>query len=109
MTSHATNDLSLLTDAQADACQKLPAKDYAAFFGTLPEEARQQMIDQWGEPPGSIMLSDEGNILVPGTMNGNVFMTVQPARQYGMDPSRAYHDTSIAPTHQYLALQAMTT
>ncbi|MBQ7516482.1 MAG: cobaltochelatase subunit CobN [Schwartzia sp.] len=103
MTSHATNDLSLLTDAQADACQKLPAKDYAAFFGTLPEEARQQMIDQWGEPPGSIMLSDEGNILVPGTMNGNVFMTVQPARQYGMDPSRAYHDTSIAPTHQYLA------
>ena len=49
------------------------------------------------------MLSDEGNILVPGTMNGNIFMTVQPARQYGMDPTRAYHDTAIAPTHQYLA------
>ena len=49
------------------------------------------------------MLSDEGNILIPGTMNGNVFMTVQPARHYGMDPSRAYHDPMIAPTHQYLA------
>ena len=61
------------------------------------------MTEQWGEAPGDIMLSDEGNILVPGTMNGNIFMTVQPARQYGMDPARAYHDPTIAPTHQYLA------
>ena len=103
MTSHATNDLSLLTDKQAEECEKLSAKEYEAFFNTLPEAARQKMTEQWGEPPGSVMLSDEGNILVPGTMNGNVFMTVQPARQYGMDPSRAYHDPSIAPTHQYLA------
>ncbi len=103
MTSHATNDLSLLTDAQAEECEKLSAREYEAFFNTLPEAARQKMTEQWGEPPGSVMLSDEGNILVPGTMNGNVFMTVQPARQYGMDPSRAYHDPSIAPTHQYLA------
>ena len=103
MTSHATNDLSLLTDKQAEECQKLSADEYAAFFATLPEEARQKMMEQWGEAPGDIMLSDEGNILVPGTMNGNIFMTVQPARQYGMDPARAYHDPTIAPTHQYLA------
>jgi cobaltochelatase CobN len=103
MTSHATNDLSLLTDAQAEECEKLSAREYEAFFNTLPEAARQKMTEQWGEPPGSVMLSDEGNILVPGTMNGNVFMTVQPARQYGMDPSRAYHNPSVAPTHQYLA------
>ena len=103
MTSHATNDLSLLTDKQAEECQKLSAEEYAAFFATLPEEARKKMTEQWGEAPGDIMLSDEGNILVPGTMNGNIFMTVQPARQYGMDPARAYHDPTIAPTHQYLA------
>ena len=103
MTSHATNDLSLLTDKQAEECQKLSADEYAAFFATLPEEARKKMTEQWGEAPGDIMLSDEGNILVPGTMNGNIFMTVQPARQYGMDPARAYHDPTIAPTHQYLA------
>ena len=103
MTSHATNDLSLLTDKQAEECQKLSADEYAAFFATLPEEARLKMTEQWGEAPGDIMLSDEGNILVPGTMNGNIFMTVQPARQYGMDPARAYHDPTISPTHQYLA------
>ncbi len=103
MTSHATNDLALLTDAQAEACEKLAAREYEAFFASLPEAAREKMTGQWGEPPGSVMLSDEGNILVPGTMNGHVFMTVQPARQYGMDPARAYHDPAIAPTHQYLA------
>ena len=103
MTSHATNDLSLLTDAQAEACEKLPAKEYAAFFATLPERSRNEMTEQWGKPPGSVMLSDEGNILIPGTMDGNIFLTVQPARQYGMDPARAYHDPKIAPTHQYVA------
>ena len=103
MTSHATNDLSLLTDKQAEECQKLSAQEYTAFFKSLPEEAQQKMIAQWGDAPGSVMLSDEGNILVPGTMNGNVFMTVQPARHYGMDPSKAYHDPAISPTHQYLA------
>lgn len=36
-------------------------------------------------------------------MDGNMFLTVQPSRQYGMDPSKAYHDPYIAPTHQYLA------
>lgn len=103
MTSHATNDLSMMTDQQAQECQKLAAKDYLAWFETLPETARQQMEEQWGKAPGRVMLSDEGNILVPGTMNGNIFLTVQPARQYGMDPQRAYHDPKIAPTHQYLA------
>lgn len=103
LTSHATNDLSLMTDKQAEECEKLSADEYIEYFNTLPEAAKAQMTEQWGEAPGSVMLSDEGNILVPGTMDGNVFLTVQPARQYGMDPQRAYHDPAIAPTHQYLA------
>lgn len=36
-------------------------------------------------------------------MDGHLFLTVQPSRQYGMDPSKAYHDPKIPPTHQYLA------
>ena len=103
MTSHATNDLSLMTDRQAEECEKLSAEEYISYFNTLPEEAKEKMTEQWGEAPGSIMLSDEGNVLIPGTMDGNVFLTVQPARQYGMDPQRVYHDPSISPTHQYLA------
>lgn len=103
MTSHATNDISSLTEEQAEACQKLKASDYRAFFESLAPEAQAKMTKQWGEAPGDVMLSEAGDILVPGTMDGNLFLSVQPSRQYGMDPAKAYHDPYIAPTHQYLA------
>lgn len=103
MTSHATNDISMMTEKQAEECQKLSAKDYIDFFHTLGKEAQKRMEEEWGKAPGEVMISDKGNILVPGTMDGNLFLTVQPSRQYGMDPSKAYHDPYIAPTHQYVA------
>ena len=103
MTSHATNDISMMTEEQAEECQKLSAKEYIDFFHTLGGDAQKRMEDEWGKAPGEVMISEKGNILVPGTMDGNLFLTVQPSRQYGMDPSKAYHDPYIAPTHQYLA------
>lgn len=103
MTAHATNDMSMMTEAQAEECQKLPAKEYISYFNTLGEEARKSMEEEWGKAPGDVMLSENGNILVPGTMDGNIFLTVQPSRQYGMDPTKAYHDPHISPTHQYVA------
>lgn len=56
-----------------------------------------------GKAPGDVMLDDDGNFLIPGFENGNVFITVQPSRQYGMDAVKLYHDPKIPPTHQYLA------
>lgn len=103
MTSHATNDLSMMTEEQAESCQKLSAKDYVQFFHRLGKTAQQKMEEEWGEAPGDVMISEKGEILIPGTLDGNLFLTVQPSRQYGMDPSKAYHDPYIAPTHQYLA------
>ena len=103
MTSKATNDLSMMTEEQAEDCQQLPAKDYISFFRSLGQTAQQKMEEEWGKAPGDVMLSEKGNILIPGTLDGNIFLTVQPSRQYGMDPAKAYHDPYIAPTHQYLA------
>lgn len=103
MTSHATNDLSMMTEEQAESCQKLSAKDYVQFFHNLGETAQEKMEEEWGEAPGDVMISEKGEILIPGTLDGNLFLTVQPSRQYGMDPAKAYHDPYIAPTHQYLA------
>lgn len=103
MTSHATNDVSMMTEKQAEECQKLSAKEYIDFFHTLGKDAQKRMEESWGKAPGEVMISDKGNILVPGTMDGNLFLTVQPSRQYGMDPSKAYHDPYIPPTHQYVA------
>ena len=103
MTSHATNDISMMTEEQAESCQKLSCREYLDFFRHLGKEAKASMVDTWGEAPGDVMISEKGDILVPGTMDGHLFLTVQPSRQYGMDPSKAYHDPKIPPTHQYLA------
>ena len=102
MTSHATNDMDMLTDEQVKECEKLPVSEYLKGHHHFTEKVKAQLEKDWGRAPGSVMVED-GNILVPGTMDGHIFLTVQPARGYGLDPGKLYHDPYVAPTHQYLA------
>lgn len=103
LTSQATNDRSMLTEEQVAACQKISKERYCDFFQTFPEETRRQMEKDWGQAPGTVMVDEAGNILVPGLMDGHLFLTVQAPRGYGFDAAKVYHDPFIAPTHQYLA------
>lgn len=103
LTAQATNDRSMLTEEQEAACQKISKKVYCDFFDTFPEETRRQMEKDWGKAPGRVMTTESGDILVPGLMDGHIFLTVQAPRGYGFDASKIYHDPFIAPTHQYLA------
>lgn len=103
LTAQATNDRSMLTEEQEAACQKVLKKVYCDFFDTFPEETRRQMEKDWGKAPGTVMVDEAGNILVPGLMDGHIFLTVQAPRGYGFDVAKIYHDPFIAPTHQYLA------
>ena len=73
-----------------------------AFYQGMEQKVQEQLVKDWGEAPGEVM-EYNGDILVPGTMNGNVFVTVQPPRGFGEDPEKIYHDPFVAPTHQYLA------
>ena len=102
LTSNATNDRSMLTDRQFEQAQKISGVEYKKFFALMEKKVQEQLVKDWGEAPGSVMEYD-GDILVPGTMNGNVFVTVQPPRGFGEDPEKIYHDPYVAPTHQYLA------
>lgn len=103
LTAQATNDRSMLTEEQEAACQKVPKKLYCDLFDTYPEETRRQMEKDWGKAPGRVMTTESGDILVPGLMDGHIFLTVQAPRGYGFDAAKIYHDPFIAPTHQYLA------
>ena len=61
-------------------------------------------VAQWGGYPGKVM--DRGDcVILPGIVNGNVFLGVQPARGRGehAQDSASYHDKGLAPHHQYLA------
>ncbi|MGN0954924.1 cobaltochelatase subunit CobN [Dialister sp.] len=103
ITHEATNDISLLTEEQEKSCHKVTERQYKNFFSTFPEDVKKQMEKDWGKAPGTVMVDEEGNILVPGVLDGHVFITVQAPRGYGFDADKIYHDPYIAPTHQYLA------
>lgn len=103
LTRQVTNDRSFLSDDKADmATGKLTTAAYCEWFATLPEKNRRQLIADWGTPPGTVFYH-EANLLIPGILRGNIFITVQPPRGFGEDPNKVYHSADTAPTHHYLA------
>lgn len=62
----------------------------------------EELLKEWGEAPGEIMTSGD-NFLIPGIINRNVFVGLQPARGIHDNPEKAYHDKSLPPHHQYIA------
>ncbi len=102
LTANATNDCSMLSEKQIAAARRLTGRQYAEFFHNMDQGVREQLIKDWGDAPGTVMEYD-GDLLVPGTMNGSAFITVQPPRGFGEAPEKIYHDPFCVPTHQYLA------
>ncbi|MDQ1514648.1 MAG: cobaltochelatase CobN, partial [Actinomycetota bacterium] len=92
-----------LTTAQLErAVGAVDAADYAAWFAELPKALRDNVVEHWGEPPGSVYLHD-GAIRLAGLDLGNVLVMVQPPRGFGENPIAVYHSPELPPTHHYLA------
>lgn len=73
---------------------------YAARLGNT--DWTDELVAQWGPAPGSIM-SEQENLLIPGTIFGNVFVGLQPSRGIYEQPDKFYHDKGLLPHHQYIA------
>ncbi len=101
--TQATNDRRFLSAEQvAAAYGRISGEQYRQWFAGLAQPVQDQLTNDWGQPPGEVMNFD-GDLLVPGMLNGNVFITVQPPRGFGEDPAKTYHSPDCAPTHHYLA------
>ncbi|WP_054876149.1 magnesium chelatase subunit H [Oxobacter pfennigii] len=75
-------------------------EEYEKFlFG---ESFEKEIERQWGKAPGRIM-SEGDNFLIPGIINGNIFIGLQPSRGIHENPEKVYHDKSLLPHHQYIA------
>lgn len=102
LTSHATNDRRFISEELIlTADGKLYDKEYFKFYGMLPKTVQSKLKEDWLEAPGEVFHYDNF-ILVPGMLNGNIFITVQPPRGFGDDPGKIYHSPDCAPTHHYL-------
>lgn len=62
----------------------------------------EDMIKTWGETPGNVMTIEE-DFLIPGIINKNVFIGLQPSRGIHENIDKVYHDKSYLPHHQYIA------
>ncbi|NHN41678.1 cobaltochelatase subunit CobN [Halorubellus sp. JP-L1] len=72
---------------------------YRDWFDDLDDRFQEHVVDEWGDPP-------DRPFAIPGVEFGNVLVTVQPPRGFGMDPSKVYHDSALQPPHDYVAFYA---
>ncbi|HWR09214.1 cobaltochelatase subunit CobN [Sporomusa sp.] len=99
----ATNDRRFLTDSQiTQAPGKVSAWQYREWFNGLEPATQAQLTTDWGIAPGDVF-NYADQLLIPGMLNGNIFITVQPPRGFSEDPAKLYHSPDCAPTHHYLA------
>jgi len=78
----------------------IDAKKYDRLMQAVP--GRRLIDTHWGEFPGSVM-TDGRLLALPGMMNGNVFIGVQPPRTAAGNADASCHDKHMPPHHQYAA------
>ncbi|WP_030517037.1 cobaltochelatase subunit CobN [Nocardia sp. NRRL WC-3656] len=87
---------------------RIGARQYSAWFATLPEELRTAAVEAWGPPPGELFVDrsadPDGEIVIAALRFGNVVLLVQPPRGFGENPVAIYHDPDLPPSHHYLAV-----
>jgi cobaltochelatase CobN len=101
-------DPDWLTDGQlAGNPIRVSAKDYRAWFATLPAKLIEAVQKHWGPPPGELFVDrsndPDGEIVIAAMQAGNVVLMVQPPRGFGENPVAIYHDPDLPPSHHYLA------
>ena len=76
--------------------------EYSNWFSKINEKCRERMISDWGTIPGNIHTID-GNIVIPGIIDGHIFIGLQPNRGLTEDSVDIYHSQEIVVPHNYLA------
>ncbi|MET0900870.1 MAG: cobaltochelatase subunit CobN [Mycobacterium sp.] len=86
---------------------RVSAKDYRAWFATLPADFADAIVEHWGPPPGELFVDrsrdPDGEIVIAAMQSGNTVILVQPPRGFGANPVAIYHDPDLPPSHHYLA------
>ncbi|RJS45559.1 cobaltochelatase subunit CobN [Nocardioides cavernaquae] len=104
-------DENWLTQGQLDAnTNRVPAATYKKWFEKVPSGLRDDMVEHWGEAPGSLFVDaakdggkDGGDIILAAIQSQNIVVLVQPPRGFGENPIAIYHDGDLPPSHHYMA------
>lgn len=99
-----TNDTSWLSsEAMLErSVDIIEGEAYRDWFSSLSDTVKKKLIKDWGQPPGDFMVHDD-KLPVPGIINGNIFIGLQPPRAFEEKAEECYHSTDIVCPHQYIA------
>ncbi|MDR0722301.1 MAG: cobaltochelatase subunit CobN [Treponema sp.] len=75
---------------------------YGSWFAEFPPAVQEKLAACWGPPPGNFLTSGD-TVLVPGILNGNIFIGLQPPRGLEDKAEELVHSPDIVCPHQYLA------
>ena len=89
---------------QSPEVVRLPISQYRTWFAALPADFQENVIRQWGQPEETKIMLDGDDFIIPAVRLGNVLLLPEPSRGWGDDPDKLYHDTTLYPHHQYLAV-----
>ena len=84
------------------AIDSVSEKEYLQWFGQLPIVVQEKMTAAWGMPPGELFVHKK-NLIIPGIINGNFFIGLQPPRGFLEDPAAIYHSPDHPIPHHYYA------
>lgn len=82
---------------------RLPVSRYKEWFTELPLRFQDRVLEQWGPVEESSIMIKDGELIIPGFRLGNVLLLPEPARGWGDEPMKLYHDPTLQPHHQYIA------
>lgn len=104
VTAGLTNDLRWTSEEEmtAKAAAIVEPEIWQRWFGNMSEKVRWELEHGWGGAPGEVMVKD-GRMLIPGLLDGNVFIGLQPSRAFGEKAMELYHSTDSTPPYSYLA------
>lgn len=101
---HLTNDNRLRSpkEMKSRAVASVSAEQYMKWFDELPIDVRGKMVKAWGDPPGELFVHG-GDLLIPGIINGNIFIGIQPPRGFMENAAAIYHSPDLPVPHHYYA------
>ncbi len=86
----------------------IPVNTYKGWFDKLSPRFRNEVLKKWGQPDTARIMTwknpaGETFFVLPAVRYGNILLTPQPARGWNQAISKAYHDVTLPPHHQYIA------
>ena len=98
-----TNDLEWSSPERIreKAADMVSRERYMEHYDRIPEFNKGRMEEAWGQPIGKLCVEGD-EMVIPGLMNGNIFIGYQPLRSWADQMESVYHDPVIPMPHQYL-------